>query len=299
MQKCLTVTDKEEQIMLYRIIQYIQPWEIDDLERQVHCLIQSTYYIDSTDTVIWDITMNTSDTIVNWSDSQLPKEFFVNKFKYLEKLVKQYFVAEFDTDSSIQGCTDKRRVCSNKKQDFIIWLDSDMYFSKATLPHLINSSKVCTDEHFFISPQIIKYWDSSWDVLVNSKFINEPFNHRDYFDSYSIDNIVLSNDISIKLNKQPKFGGGWFNLFKTSAFEAIPLPAGLNSYGDEDTYFMYCCGKGNVQQYILDGVFVTEIGNRYLEDKDYLKSMLSVNIIDKAKITPGELMKLVKEYWEA
>tara|TARA_B100001093_G_scaffold483134_1_gene515384 strand:- start:5054 stop:5911 length:858 start_codon:yes stop_codon:yes gene_type:complete len=285
--------------MLYRIVQYIQPWEIDDLERQVHCMIPSTYHIDSSDTVVWDITMNISDTIVDWNNSQLPKEFFVNKFKYLEKLVKQYFVTEFDTDNSIQGCTDKRRVCSKKKQDFIIWLDSDMYFSKATLPCLINSSKVCTDDYFFISPQIIKYWDSSWDVLVNNKFINEPFNHRDYFDSYSIDDTVLNSVISIKLNKQPKFGGGWFNLFKSSAFEAIPLPAGLKSYGDDDTYFMYCCGKHNVQQYILDGIFVTEIGNRYLEGKDYLKSMLSVNISDKAKLTFGEVQSLVKEYWEA
>jgi hypothetical protein len=106
--------------MKYRIIQYIQPWEIDDLERQIHTMLLSSYYLGTNDTVVWDVTLNVSDTIVDWNTTKLPKSFFLEKFDYLKKLVNQYYVAEFDTDTLIQGCTDKRRSCQTKKHDFVI-----------------------------------------------------------------------------------------------------------------------------------------------------------------------------------
>ena len=35
--------------MIYRIVEYIQPWEIDDLERQINQMILSTYQIKNDD----------------------------------------------------------------------------------------------------------------------------------------------------------------------------------------------------------------------------------------------------------
>ena len=285
--------------MKYRIIQYIQPWEIDDFERQIHTMLLAKHYIQSDDTIIWDVTLNISDTIIDWNSSKLPKSFFVEKFKYLQKLVNQYYVAQFDTDDKILGCTDKRRSCQSKEHDFVIWLDSDIYFSHLTLPYLIISSKSVTTSCFMISPEIIKYWDSSWDSIVNKQFLAEPFNHRDYFDSYTIEHLIQTDDARLKSNPNIKFGGGWFNLFSADVFEKIPLPIELGSYASDDTYLMLCAKKYNLQQLVLTGIFVTEIGNRYLDGKDYLKNHLAITHKDRNRISEELFYKLVNKYYES
>ena len=282
--------------MVYRIMQYIQPWEIDDLDRQIDQHIKSSYYIGSNCEVIFDITMNLE--LVDWGSSGLSREFFVNKFKYLQNKLNQYYKTEFDTDSNIGGCTDKRRSSKHKQQDFIIWLDSDLYFSYLTLPYLILASQQISDACFILTPEIIKYWDSSWDCITHDKFLTEPSNHRDYFDLYSLDNLVKDNNINLRKNHGIKFGGGWFNLFKNTLFAEIPLVYELGSYAPDDTYISLC-GQHSIPQYILSGVVVSEIGSRFLVDKNYIKCLLDVKIQDKQKITDGELYKLVDQFYQA
>lgn len=278
---------------VYRIVQYIQPWEIDDLERQVDQLIKSSYYIDS-DTVILDCTMNLD--IVDWELSSMPKEYFINKFKCLESRASNKFSVEFDTDSNICGVTDKRRSVQFKVQDYIIWLDSDLYFSVYTLAYLIQASKQITDTNYILSPQIIKYWDSSWDSIVADKYLSMPFNHRDFFDSYSLD-FETSNAVSVKKNSIIKFGGGWFNLFTDSMFKSIPIDERIGAYGPDDTYLTHCAMISRYPQYILENVIVSEIGNLYLNDKNYIKPLLLVKISDKEKITDQELSNLIQEFF--
>jgi hypothetical protein len=281
---------------IYRIIQYIQPWEIDDLSRQVHDMILSSYHIPSNATVIWDVTMNTD--VVNWENSKLPIDYFISKFEYLKTIVDYYFTAEFNIDNNIKGCTDKRRNIVNTTQDYVIWLDSDIYFSKLNLPYLINATMHIEDELYMISPQIIKYWDDSWNCLVNSKFINEPYNHRDYFDLYSLNDVCENNNITIKQNTHIKFGGGWFNLFTNKIFEQIIFPIELGSYSADDLYIMLCASKLNVKQYILDGIVVSEIGNKYLHNKNYTKPLLDIKILDKQKISDDEFSQLIRKFYE-
>lgn len=284
--------------MKYRIVQYLQPWEIDDFEHQVHIMLLSSPYILEEDEIIWDVTLNISDKITNWKDTQIPQQYFLDKYHYLANLVNQYYIAEFDTNNITQGCTDKRRSCQNKEHDFVIWLDSDVQFSYLTLPYMIISSKEIKETNFMISPQIIKYWDNSWDCLVNEQFLNQPYNHRDFFDRYTLNKIVQNNSIELRINPYIKFGGGWFNLFEKSVFKKSPLPETLGSYAPDDTYIMSCSSKSGVKQYILVGVVVTEIGNRYLEGKQYLKDYFNINIQDKSKISDSEFSKIIQHYYE-
>jgi hypothetical protein len=278
--------------MIYRISQYIQPWEIDDLDRQIDQHIKSSYYIQNNE-IIFDITMNLE--IVNWDNSSLPIDYFINKFKYLQTKLSQYYKANFDTDPNIKGCTDKRRQSQFKEQDFIIWLDSDLYFSHLTLPYLVHASQQISDEYFIISPEIIKYWDHSWDCITHNKFLNEPHNHRDYFDLYSLEKLVSENEITVRKNNTIKFGGGWFNLIKNSVFNKVPLIDELGSYAPDDTYLSFC-GESFTSQYILGGVVVSEIGKRFLENKNYIKPLLDIKIQDKQKITDQELYNLINTF---
>lgn len=270
--------------MTYRIVIYIQPWEIDDLERIIRHLILSSYYIDKNDTVILDVTMNISDTLVNWDTSSINKNYFINKFSYLKTITSQYFTAEFDNDCNIQGCVDKRREANLKSHDYIIWLDTDVFFSIHTLPYIIHSTKLIHDTKYILTPQIIKYWDNSWDCITYDKFLTEPTNHRDYFDMYSLDIIVNDTTKQLTINNQVKFGGGWFNLFTAELFNDIDIPIEFGSYGWEDLYVMLCCNFLNVPQYITQGVIVSEIGNKLLSNKNYYNSMLSINTTNYSKI---------------
>jgi hypothetical protein len=282
--------------MIYRIVQYIQPWEIDDLDRQADQLIRGSYFIEAPKNVVLDVTMNLE--IVNWNESSLPKEYFVNKYRFIKTKLEKYFTVEFDTDCSIRGCTDKRRSVVDKIQDYIIWLDSDIFFAAETLSYLIKGTEQVTDDYYIISPEIIKYWDTSWDCITAQQFLDKPFNLRDSFDMYSLGTIVTAEDVYLRENSIIKFGGGWFTLFTDSFFKKITLIPELGAYAPDDTYVSYCGMKLGIPQYILAGVVVSEIGKRLLENKDYIRPLLNIKIRDKQKISDKELLELIQSFYE-
>lgn len=281
--------------MTFRITQYIQPWEIDDFERQIDQLIKGSYYIPANHSVILDVTMNVS--IVNWEKSKLPMTYFLDKFNYIKSKASFYFKTEFDTDELIAGCTDKRRSVQHKIQDYVIWLDSDVFFPVMLLPYLIISADSINKE-CIISPEIIRYWDASWDCITAKQFLNEPHNQRDSFDLYSLDNIS-STELDLKLNDcGVKFGGGWFNMFSDSIFKKIPLVNELGSYSPDDTYISICSRKYAIPQYILSGLIVSEIGNKFLKNKNYIKPLLDIKIVDKSKISDDEFNILIRKFYD-
>jgi hypothetical protein len=279
----------------YRIVQYIQPWEIDSFERQVNQMILSSYFINSQSKIIWDVTLNTD--IVNWDNSKIAYEFFLDKFKYLETIVNYYYCAEFDTDVHIQGAADKKRSCADKLQDYTIWLDSDIYFSQYTLASLISATDMIEDDMFVLTPEIIKYWDSSWDCITNQSFINEPYNLRDTFDLYSLDSIAHGTNIVVDKMNALKFGAGWFTCISDKLIKTIKIPIGLGSYGPDDTYIMLCGKHINVPQYVVRGIVVSEIGAKYETNKNYIKPLLEIKISDKQKISDMEFHKLIQEFY--
>lgn len=283
--------------MVYRILQYIQPWEIDDLERQANTLVLSSYLIENPKEITWEVTMNLN--CVDWENSKISKSYFIDKFNYLKNIVGYYFSEDFNMDENIQGCTDLRRSGSKKDQQYTLWLDSDLYFSNYTLPYMIQASKNIASNEYILSPEIIKYWDNSWDSIVHDKFLNEPHNHRDYFDLYSLNDIVSNNQISLRVNQDIKFGGGWFNMFTNSLLKRIELPNEMGSYGPDDTYVSYCSKKLGVQQYILSGVVVSEIGKKFLNNKDYIKKQLKSKIQDKKKISDQDFYILIKKFYDS
>jgi hypothetical protein len=275
---------------MIRIVQYIQPWEIDDFERQINQLIKSSYNIEYPNDIIIDVTLNLD--IVNWELSKMPKDYFINKFLAICDRARTKYTVEYDTDVNIQGVTDKRRSVQSKDQDYVIWLDSDVYFPTTLLPFMVLAIKNIKSTDFIISPQLIRYWDASWDTLTNKKYLTEPFNHRDYFESFSLDAECSNNETLIMLNTERiKFGGGWFNLFSNSVFKKIPIPEEIGSYGPDDTYISECANRCHVMQYILSGQVVTEVGKVY--QTNYIKPLLTVNIQDKQKITDEQLGKLI------
>lgn len=285
--------------MVYRIVQYIQPWEIDDLERQINKMIGSSYLIESSHEVIWDVSMNID--MVDWQNSHIKKEFFLDKFNYLKYLTSIYFKQEFSVDADIKGAADKKRSCADKKQDYSIWLDSDLFFPETALAYIIKSTEnLDPSEYLIITPEIIKYWDSSWDCITHEKFLSQPFNHRDFFDLYSLDSLLSENSLSVSQLPQGilKFGSGWLTTLSDRLIKATRIPEELGSYGADDTYVMLCGNKLGTKQLIIKGLVVSEIGNKYLENKNYYKPQLSILTKDKSKISEEDFRKLIIKFYE-
>lgn len=285
--------------MVYRIVQYIQPWEIDDLERQINKMIGSSYLIESSHEVIWDVSMNID--MVDWQNSHIKKEFFLDKFNYLKYLTSIYFKQEFSVDADIKGAADKKRSCADKKQDYSIWLDSDLFFPETALAYVIKSTEnLDPSEYLIITPEIIKYWDSSWDCITHEKFLSQPFNHRDFFDLYSLDSLLSENSLSVSQLPQGilKFGSGWLTTLSDRLIKATRIPEELGSYGADDTYVMLCGNKLGTKQLIIKGLVVSEIGNKYLENKNYYKPQLSILTKDKSKISEEDFRKLIIKFYE-
>ena len=68
-----------------QIILHCLPREIDEVERICNHLQRSSHLLTEGDEVILDFTLNLSDTLTDWKNSKLPKDFFIEKFNMMEK----------------------------------------------------------------------------------------------------------------------------------------------------------------------------------------------------------------------
>jgi hypothetical protein len=248
--------------MVTQIVVHLLPHEIDWFEWQSKQFKLGSYYIK--DKIIIDVTLNLN--LVDWDQSKLPKQFFIDKFTQIETLwdwAETQFVV--DGNNKCLGCNDKRRkAIHSTKADNILYLDSDLFFQPELLYYIIESSKLINHEYYIISPQTVRMWDSSWDIITNEKYLTNPPN-LDFYqknDPFQVITIPIEK-INLSPINQFKFGGGWFNLLSTKLLQLTDIPDSLGAYGVDDLYVMMCCNvlkqKGyNVQQYVLEGTVVVE-----------------------------------------
>ena len=159
--------------MVTQVIIHLMPYEIDWFEWQAKQLKIGSCYIE--DKVIIDVTLNLN--LVNWDNSQISKQYFIDKFNQ----INQYFdwcetIFEINDNNTCLGIDDKRRTSiRNYTPDNFIYLDCDLIFKPETLALLINGAKQIKDDYYIISPQTPKLWDWTWDVLVNNTYLNEQY----------------------------------------------------------------------------------------------------------------------------
>jgi hypothetical protein len=287
--------------MTTQIVIHLLPHEIDWFEWQIKQLKQGSYYLEKDDKVIIDVTLNLN--LINWDHSQLPKQFFIRKFFQIKKLCDwcetQFIV---DEENKCLGCDDKRReAIRSTVADNILYLDSDLIFRPQLLSYIICAAKMIEEPYYIISPQTVRMWDNSWDVLVNQKYLNTPADMETYHNIDPFEPISdFIEDVHIVPINQFKFGGGWFNLLSTKLLKLTDMPDSFGPYGVDDTYVMICCDlmkqKGyGVQQYILEGEIVTEnFKYRWNPYKDYLYLINKQN--EFRQIAESNLSKEVQNF---
>jgi hypothetical protein len=285
--------------MKTQIVVHLLPQEIDWFEWQSKQFKQGSYYLDGDDKVIIDVTLNLN--LVNWQESSMSKEFFINKFNQLKHFWDWAEVRfEIDEEGRCQGCDDKRRdSIRSTTADNILYLDCDLIFKPETLKYMLDASKVIPEEYYILSPEIYKLWDNSWDALVNKKYRSlEPSQEYKEADPFALINI--ESEVTIEPILGFKFGGGWFNLLSTNLLKLTDIPDSFGPYGVDDTYVMICSDiikqKGyKIQQYVLRGQVVAE--NIKYRCNPYINFISLINRQDEfRKVAEANLTSEVKTF---
>tara|TARA_X000001382_G_scaffold120247_2_gene101658 strand:- start:348 stop:1274 length:927 start_codon:yes stop_codon:yes gene_type:complete len=280
-----------------QIVVHCLPREIDQLERVLDKLHESSFYLSPKARVVIDVTLNLNDAYTDWSTSILDKKFFTTKFNFLEKKASWAYKTLFYVDDigKCLGINDKRRNSIrsvDSEVNYIMYLDLDVFFSKVNLAIAFQAFDQIPNEYQIISSQLTKLWDQSWDVISSSMFKDSSYNQWKEIDPYSIEFIVDSNtsNFSISPINTVKFGGGWFNIFSTNLLEFIDIPDSLGPYGLDDTFIMegskLMQAKGyDLVQYVLQGAIVCEnIKYELYNYNPYLKYISDKSIESQSKV---------------
>lgn len=278
--------------------------DIDYLERTLFLLKQNSIYIDrSKFHIILDVTLPTSDYLVDWGKSILKKDYFIDKLKHFENYGDCWDECYFNTDDQVFGLLDHFNNILNKYQDVddVIIIETDIIFNNSTLGYLLESSLYTKQNQteYIITPEHTKLWDSSWDIIINPNFLDKPYNYRDIGDSL-IDTLLFTGDIRLenleyKGQKFFKFGGGWFTLYSKKLLDNIKLPSILKGYGALDNFITtYCYNTPTTIQFQIRNLIV-------VEDCKYTKPSLYNNyitMIDRRNDTYQDNMDVMNNHFQ-
>jgi hypothetical protein len=255
------------------ITSFVMPHELDDLERVLVDLNKTSKYVDGNNYEFY-ISFSASDYLVNWANSKVDKQFFIDRFNSLKSLTDWASKSTFQIREEIMGAFSNKIYAHRECNDatHFIWLDTDICFDDRILHYMESAVDVIESENitnkYFITPEIVKYWDTTWDCLVNENFINKeldycktnnPFVDCGQYGEVGIES-VFANVVG-----QPttKFGAGWFTLLSKQLLDRIPLPQEMGHYGPDDTFLMWAIEKlnqtgENINQFKLKNYIVCE-----------------------------------------
>ena len=228
--------------MIIRSVIHIMPWEIDHLFLLQHQLKRSSYYLKDNDKFEMDVVLNLSDKLIDQDNSKLDKEFFIEKYKSTQYLTDwatcRYTIYE---GSEMYGHLDLMKDCINDdiKCDSYMSIVPDIHFHETLLYYMFRSMDIIPDDYYWVSAQIPKMWDSSWDSLVHEDFIDIPYEDHRKIDTYESEMSVRNNIDNVKIIKNEKNykWACWFDLHSAQLLELIGIPESFIGYGPMDSFY--------------------------------------------------------------
>ena len=262
------------------------PYEIDDLENTLTQLRRASYYLSGKNEWVIDITLGLSDELTDWKQSSIPPNYFVSKLKSLSEKIN-WATSNFLVSTEINGCVSQRRNTLHKypNADYHIWLDTDIIFDERTLTYFENGMELLKDSspYIILTPELVRIWDNTWDVLVNETFLTKPIGYQKTNDPYKDSGIKGQVDLVETYNTRSpqspfKFAGGWFTCLSGELLKLTDVPESFGHYGYEDTYIMIAAKilkeKGfPIKQYRTKNLVVCE--NYKYRDNKYISEFIS------------------------
>jgi len=264
---------------------FAMPQELEDLALTLNMLKRNSVFRDRDIDYKVEITMCLSNELTDWSNSKLPMEYFENRTRELvQKYCDwcEYKTLTFEKSNGILGCVSQRRMSleNNPDADFFIWLDCDFIFKDTTLFYVSSAFKMLKEggiDNFVVTPQFVKQWDNTWDIIVNERFWNEPLNYHEGADVYE-DTLPEYGEVGVKEIQSIKFAGGWFTCLSGELLRKTGIPESFGHYGLEDTYVTECMNimksqNDYISQFIIENLV---IGESYTQrPNETIKSFIS------------------------
>lgn len=285
------------------------PWELDDTFQILTKIATIKRNLNPDDNVCIDTCLNLSSYIIDWSSSKIPKDFFIEKYNYIHKILYEFeYKTKVYDGSELYGHLDFQREIVSTDTDYYIAISPDIYFHPHTIFYLIESAKQIKNKYFMITPEIPKLWDQTWDMMVNKNL-----NHYKYeeWENRNINEIIhISQNISEDsyIEKLPSFKwAGWLDIYNKEFYEKlIPCFSEWHGYGPYDLFGITVCTiakqqfKVDVEQYILRNqiIFDKDIGI-YQNKKNlnpYKKYISLHNIPNQRKIFESKLNEYINKW---
>jgi hypothetical protein len=129
--------------MVFKISYHIMPWEIDYALLSFTQLKKSSFYLPDDVTIKIDAALNLSDYLIDWENTKMPKQFFIDKFNDLMVLLNRYEVNPIIYEGNENyGFFDVQRAAYEPEVDYYIGLCPDIYFSEHLLSLIVESVKI-------------------------------------------------------------------------------------------------------------------------------------------------------------
>lgn len=279
-----------------KIVIHFMPWELDFAELTFDQLAKSKKYLDKNDKIYIHTALNLSSYIINWEDSILKKDFFIERYNRLLKYLNEYdVISKIYDGNELYGHLDLQKEIIQDDIDYYISICPDMYFHTHSLHYLIQSAKNLKDRYFIITTETPKLWDYTWDVLVNKNFNSVKYIDWESQNINDIIHIIDNNDESPYLDKIIEFKyAGWFDLYNKNFYEKfMPCMPSWNGYGPWDFFGMIVSNfaktnyKTEVNQYVLRNQIICErnlgIFQKKLSPNIYKKYLKLNDIPDQRK----------------
>lgn len=273
----------------------MMPWEIDYALLSFTQLKKSKYHFPSNITVEIDTVLNLSNYIINWEESTLPKQLFIDKYEQISELLIDYkHNKEVYQGDELYGHLDLQRDAVAEHVDVYMGICPDMYFGETTLSYMIQAAQQIPQEYFVLTPQTYKLWDASWDAVVNPLYINQPYDSWPHIDIFDIihNDTYTTDTVAAKPIAHSKYAG-WFDLYSKSFYEKLaPIPQDWKGYGSWDSYSSSVADAfkqqgGEYSQYVLEGktIFEYPLGPLQKGFGFYYKDYLSLRDITDQRDT--------------
>jgi hypothetical protein len=275
--------------MNIKIIHHIMPWEIDYALLSFTQLKKSKYHLPNNVNITIDSVLNLSSYLINWEESKIPKEYFIEKYNQISNLLVNYNHNKkiYDGDK-LYGHLELQRDCVSTDTDYYIGICPDMYFSEHLLYYMIEGVKNIKDKYFVLSPQHRRMSDSSWDPTTSPDCFDIPYSQCNNIDVFDLRIQNQNKDTSMIQVPDGKWAG-WFDLYSKSFYEDLcPIHDDWSGYGPWDWYSLILTNiaKQNgidFKRYIVSGQTIGEYWTGVLLEKDgfsgYYKNLITKNII--------------------
>jgi hypothetical protein len=246
------------------IFSHFMPWEIDYAITMFSQLNRSHYYIPQEHNVKIRTTLNLSSYGIDWELSNIPKEYFIEKYNTLGSLLNKYdYISNIYEGPDSYGHLDVQREQYKEKADYYMTICPDIYFSEYTISYMLQAAQQIQNEYFYITPEICTLWDSSWDIITNTKIGTLDHNNWIDRDIFDIDYYMHKREEDIKIKPISTFKwAGWFDLSNRAFIETFgDIPDEWSGYGAWDLYTMTLCHMAqqrgyDFQQYLLEGQII-------------------------------------------